>query len=119
MNGIEWRRQMFGCPSQAWAFVYANDMAYGLVLSVRGERGRWRGFLVPEARTDGDLWGGVCVWSRDALEEAGLGFHEEQLGEAQAALVRVLAARLGLPEDAIKGKGQQRMEARRRERRTR
>jgi hypothetical protein len=97
-----WSTQLNAYPSQSFAFVVVNETAYALFLSWRIDSNRWRAFMIPNARCQRDLFGGEQTrWSTDLFAEAGLLFREEQLVEAQAALVRILAARLGLKEAEI------------------
>lgn len=82
--------------------LVANETAYALFLSWRIDGNGWRAFLIPNARGQKDLFGGENTrWSADVFAEAGLLFREEQIAEAQAALVRLLAGRLGLTEREI------------------
>lgn len=89
-----WRTDLSGCPSQSWAFVSVQDNAYGLFLSYRPGCDGWRASVIPNARRQEDLY--ETRWSADVFVEAGLVFREDQLVEAQAALVRLLAGRLGV-----------------------
>lgn len=100
--GLFWTTQLNGYPSQSFAFVVANESAYALFLSWRIDGNGWRAFVIPNARGQRDLFGGENTrWSADVFAEAGLNFREEQLVEAQAALVRLLAGKLGLKEAEI------------------
>ena len=101
---LQWTTQLNSYPSQSWAFVLASDNPYALFLSWRVGQISWRAFLIPNARSQRDLFGSgedVARWSTDLFEEVGLILREDQLVEAQAALVRVLASRLGLKEAEI------------------
>lgn len=91
-----WTTEMAGCPSQSWAFVQVNETNYGLFLSWRPDSDGWRGFVVPSARQKTDLlW---ARWSANVFAEVGLSFREEQVEDAQRALVRLFAERLGVAE---------------------
>lgn len=99
---LQWVTQLNSYPSQSWAFVLASDNPYALFLSWRIDQAGWRAFLIPNARAHQDLYGGdETRWSTDVFQEAGLVLREDQLVEAQAALVRLLASRLGLGEAEI------------------
>lgn len=100
---LQWTTLLNSYPSQSWTFVLAADNPYSLFLSWRVGMAGWRAFIVPNARSQRDLFGGEenARWSADVFEEAGVILREEQLTEAQAALVRLLATRLGLKESEI------------------
>lgn len=99
---INWTTHLNSYPSQSWAFVVASDNPYVLFLSWRVGLAGWRAYLIPNAKSWRDLFGGdEARWSTDVFEEAGIVLREEQLVEAQAALVRLLASRLGLGEAEI------------------
>ena len=95
---LQWTTLLNSYPSQSWTFVLAADNPYSLFLSWRVGMPGWRAFLIPNARSQRELFGGEAAarWSVDVLEKAGVVLREEQLGEAQATLVRLLASRLGL-----------------------
>lgn len=97
MATIQWTTQLNQYPSQAVTFVVANENAYALFLSWRIDSQGWRAFVIPNARSQRDLFGGEATrWSTDVFAETGLSYREEQIAEAQAALVRILAGRLGI-----------------------
>lgn len=100
---LQWTTLLNSYPSQAWAFVLANENPYALFLSWRVGMAGWRAFLIPGAKGQRDLFTSEesARWSIDVFEEAGIVLREEQLVEAQAALVRLLASRLGLGETEI------------------
>ena len=99
---LQWTTLLNSYPSQSWAFVLASDNPYALFLSWRVGMAGWRAFLIPNARAHRDLFGGdEARWSADVFEEAGIILREDQIVEAQAALVRLLASRLGLGETEI------------------
>lgn len=100
---LQWTTHLNAYPSQSWAFVLASDNPYALFLSWRFGLAGWRAFLIPNARSQRDLFGGEesARWSIDVFEEAGLILREDQIGEAQKALVRLLAGRLGIDEKEI------------------
>lgn len=101
---LQWTTLLNGYPSQSWTFVMAADNPYSLFLSWRIDCEGWRAFLVPNARSQRDLFGGgedAARWSQDVFAEAGILLREDQLTEAQTALVRLLASRLGLGEAEI------------------
>lgn len=100
---LQWVTQLNSYPSQSWAFVLASDNPYALFLSWRVGMAGWRAFLIPNARSQRDLFTGEesARWSADVFEEAGIILREEQIVEAQAALVRILASRLGIGETEI------------------
>lgn len=100
---LQWTTLLNSYPSQSWTFVLAGDNPYSLFLSWRVGLAGWRAFLIPNARSQRDLFGGeeAARWSVDVFEEAGVILREEQLAEAQATLVRLLAGRLGLCEADI------------------
>ena len=100
---LQWTTLLNSYPSQSWTFVLAADNPYSLFLSWRVGMSGWRAFLIPNARSQRDLFGGeeAARWSVDVFEEAGVILREEQLTEAQATLVRLLASRLGLGETEI------------------
>jgi hypothetical protein len=99
---IAWTTHLNSYPSQSWAFVLASDNPYALFLTCRIDQPGWRAFLIPNARSQRDLFGGEETrWSTDVFEEAGLTLREDQLVEAQAALVRILASRLGIDAKEI------------------
>lgn len=93
-----------GCPVQSWAFVLAGESPYCLLLTWRPGRDSWRAFVIPNARNQVDLYRkdeDGPRWSRDVFEETGIMYRDDQVGEAQQALVRLLATRLGLRENDI------------------
>ena len=96
-----WTNDLSGCPSQSWAFVLASERPYALFLTWRPGRESWRAFVIPNARRESDLFGDTVQWSRDVFEESGVAFGEAQVREAQQALVRLLAGRLGVSETLI------------------
>lgn len=100
---FQWTTLLNSYPSQSWAFVLANDNPYALFLSWRVGMAGWRAFLIPGAKGQRDLFTSEesARWSADVFEEAGIILREEQIVEAQAALVRLLASRLGLGETEI------------------
>lgn len=99
---LQWTTLLNSYPSQSWTFVLAGDNPYSLFLSWRVGMPGWRAFLIPNARSQRDLFGGEDIhWTADVFETAGIILREEQLTEAQAALVRLLASRLGLGEAEI------------------
>lgn len=100
---LQWTTLLNSYPSQSWTFVLASDNPYSLFLSWRVGLPGWRAFMIPNARSQRDLFGGeeAARWSADVFEEAGLILREDQIAEAQAALVRLLASRLGLCEADI------------------
>lgn len=95
---LQWTTLLNSYPSQSWTFVLAGDNPYSLFLSWRIDYDGWRAFLVPNARSQRDLFGGeeAARWSVDVFAEAGVILREDQLTEAQATLVRLLASRLGV-----------------------
>lgn len=100
---LQWTTLLNSYPSQSWAFVLANENPYALFLSWRVGMAGWRAFLIPGAKGQRDLFTSEesARWSIDVFEEAGIVLREEQIVEAQAALVRLLASRLGLGEKDI------------------
>lgn len=100
---IQWTTKLNGYPSESVAFVLAGEQPYALFLSWRIDNAGWRAFLIPNARTQRDLFGGEQTrWSIDLFAEGGLLFRENQIGEAQGALVRLLAGRLDVKVADIK-----------------
>ena len=97
---LQWTTLLNGYPSQSWTFVLAAENPYSLFLSWRVGQDGWRAFIIPNARAQRDLFGGEdgCRWSADVFAEAGVLLREEQLVEAQATVVRMLAQRLGLTD---------------------
>lgn len=96
---MDWVTQMHGCPSESWVFVWCDGKHYGLFLSFRPGCAGWRGFVAPGARDRAGLL--EVRWSADVLAESGLVFGEEDLAQAQGALVRMLADRLGVEVKAL------------------
>lgn len=94
-----WHDQLFGCPSEASAFVRVNSVWYALYLHWR-EADPWHGWLVADCRLRVDL--AQRTWSEDLL--AGTFYRHHQVEGAKAALVRLAAARLGIDEALLKGK---------------
>lgn len=103
MTTLQWTTLLNSYPSQSWAFVLASDNPYAIFLSWRVGMAGWRAFLIPGAKGQRDLFTSEesARWSIDVFEEAGIVLREEQIVEAQAALVRLLAGRLGLKEAEI------------------
>jgi hypothetical protein len=94
-----WHDQLFGCPSEASAFVRVNGVWYALYLHWR-EADPWNGFLVGDCRLRSELAG--RQWSENLL--AGTFYRHHQVEGAKAALVRLSAARLGIDEALLHGK---------------
>lgn len=98
---INWQTD-HSIPIQSFAFVLANDAPYCVFLTWRPGRESWRAFVIPNARRQHDLLTSEDMrWSKDLFEEAGVMFRVDQLVEAQRALVRLLAGRLGIEEAGI------------------
>lgn len=92
MNGIRWQSRLNQVPMESWAFVWV-DQPYGLFLSLRPDT-RWRGFVLANARNNGDLL--QVRWSRDLFDEHFAEFCEAELAQAQERLIAILAQRLGV-----------------------
>lgn len=97
---MNWNTTLHGCPSQSYTFVQAADSNYALFLSHRPDSGGWRAYVIPSARRQGDLL--QARWSRDLFADTGITYREDQLRDAQAALLRAMAAQLGISVNDIK-----------------
>ena len=98
---INWQTE-YSIPIQSFAFVLANDVPYCIFLTWRPGRESWRSFVIPNARKQHDLLTSEELrWSKDLFEEAGVMFRDDQMVDAQKALVRLLAAKLGIDEKEI------------------
>lgn len=103
MTKITWKTDQ-GCPLQSWAFVLAQDTPYCLLLTWRPGRVSLRAFVIPNARNQIDLYRSdeeSPRWSQEVFEETGVAYRDDQIEDAQQALVRLLAARLGLKESEV------------------
>ena len=98
MNGIRWQVRLHQVPLESWTFVFVADQPYGLFLSLRPDT-RWRGFVLANARRQGDLL--EVRWSKDLFEEHFAEFGEAELEAAQERLVELLALRIGVAVEFI------------------
>jgi hypothetical protein len=97
MNGIRWQVRLHQVPLESWTFVWV-DQPYGLFLSLRPDT-RWRGFVLANARRNGDLL--QVKWSKDLFEEHFAEFGEAELAAAQERLVELLALRIGVDVELV------------------
>lgn len=95
---LEWQSRLHQVPLEAWTFVHAGQ-PYGLFLSHRPDSIYWRGYVLPGARTNGDLL--QARWSADVLSEHFAQYGERELAEAQEQLVAILAQRLNVAVEWI------------------
>ena len=98
---MRWHDQLFGCPSECFAYSRVSEVWYTLYLHWR-ERDPWRGFVVANCRLRCDM--AERQWSEDLL--AGTFYRHGQHVDAKRALVRLAAARLGVDVCEITGKRQ-------------
>jgi len=98
---MRWHDQLFGCPSECFAYRRVNGVWYALYLHWR-EHDPWTGFVVANCRLRVDL--PMCDWSENLL--AGTFYRHGQVADAKVALVRLAAQRLGVDVSEITGKRQ-------------
>jgi len=98
---MRWHEQLFGCPSEASAFVRVNGVWYALYLHWRGAD-PWHGYLVADCRLRCEMVS--RTWSENLL--AGTFYRHGQVDDAKRALVRLAAQRLGVDVCEIAGKRQ-------------
>lgn len=95
---MRWHDQLFGCPSECFAYRRVDGVWYALYLRWR-ECDPWHGYVVADCRLRAEL--PSREWSENLL--AGTFFRHGQHEQAKRALVRLAAQRLGVDEAAITG----------------
>jgi hypothetical protein len=98
---MRWHDQLFGCPSECFAYRKVDGVWYAFYLRWRCAD-PWTGYVVADCRLRVDL--ADREWSENLL--AGTFYRHGQVVDAKRALVRLAAARLGVDVSAITGKRQ-------------